>query len=245
MNLLKLLILFILILNVGVSISNAIKINKTSIPTPLKPVEEPTQVPTDMPTQGPTQVPTNIPTNRPTQVPTQGPTNKPTQDPKLYVPYCARYNSDTYGWGKLWCLDNFDQSFLDGGRNYSLNTVKASGFSNKIKTMRFGPGKGGILLDGEVYTGYIDTFCSRITKGLLVDYKNQKMYGFTLPLAYTDSNEIWDWIDIYDIDVNNSTKISDIKNYVLRDDEDPTEGVSYTNFIFSSRSPNSYFKYFK
>ena len=156
---------------------------------------------------------------------------------------------DKYGWGKFLSMDDFDMDFLNGGRNYTLNTdlvPSGSGFTNKIKTLRFGPGKGGVLLDGEIYTGYIDTFCSAWTKGLFVNYEKQKIYGFTLPLAYSTAQNMWDWINIYDIDINNSTKISDIKKYVLSQDEDlPQDYVSYTNFIFNPSSPNSYFSYFK
>ena len=174
---------------------------------------------------------------------TEGYTFKQSQT-QNYLPYCAKYDTDKYGWGKLLSMDDFDMQFLYGGRNYTLNTnLVPSGFENKIKTLRFGPGKGGVLLDGEIYTGYLDTFCSAWTKGLFVNYEKQKIYGFTLPLAYSTAQNTWDWINIYDIDINNSTKISDIKKYVLSPDEDYGEQyVSYTNFIFNPSSPNSYFK---
>jgi len=170
-------------------------------------------------------------------------TRPPTNYPTHYLPYCAKYDTDKYGWGKFLSMDDFDMGFLNGGRNYI-----AKGFTNKIKTLRFGPGKGCILLDGEVYIGYIDTFCSSWTKGLFVNYEKQRIYGFTLPLAYSTAENMFGWINIYDIDIINSTKISDIKNYVIPLDADDSayndNGISYTNFIFSNPSPNSYFKEF-
>lgn len=164
--------------------------------------------------------------------------------PPMPIIYCPSQAGDVYGWGKLVSLYDWSEGFLDG-RNYDIKSDGLGG--NQIKTLIFD--KENILLDGIPYMAYIDNFCDYISKGILISYDKQKVYGFSLPLAgkYTNILDSFNWIYIYDIDMNNSTKISDIKNYIGSADDMVNNGIKTgLNFIFITQPhPNSYFEYNK
>lgn len=157
-----------------------------------------------------------------------------TSDPSYANPaFCRR--DLTYGWEKLVDMKDFGRDFLNDGRKYEAS----GGWSNKIKTFQMITGDNfTILLDGDPYKAYFDTFCDYPSKGVLINYSKQKIYGFTTP---ENPGKIYDWIYIFDIDMNNSTSLENIKNYIeTADDTDNARAAPDLNFRFNS-SPNSEF----
>jgi len=159
---------------------------------------------------------------------------KSTSDPYTNPAWCRM--DGTYGWEKLVDMKDFGVDFLNDGRKYEAK----EGWSNKIKTFQIIPGDNfTILLDGDPYKAYSDTFCDYPSKGILINYSKQKIYGFTTP---DNPGKSYDWIYIFDIDMNNSTSLENIKNYIETEDERENNSRVATdlNFRFNS-SPNSEF----